>query len=280
VATSERVGLVAKDQNNFSRSQSAVPSPYYRLPLHINFFRDSEEIFRPGGLTPIKSTALPEVITNALSATQHEGLLFASREMTVTGDPKINTFQLGSATKGRGTVSSAGLDRALGQNWGAFGGLSTIDLNQQTVNAFRTDIQLRLEDVHTGEKMFLERSISLAVTISIDRGDTIKLYYLKGGLLRPTEGDFHVADWSPFAAENFHTNQIIPFAPVPSFAQKKVDRTVFWIVSIIMFPISWLIVPIVLPISIWRENRRWEENIKLSKEALMRENTTIISTSK
>lgn len=71
-----------------------------------------------------------------------------------------------------------GLTRSLGDKWGAFGGLGTI--NQSTVNQFRTDVQVKLEDPALGEKSFLQTSLPFEITLSIDPGETLEIYYARG----------------------------------------------------------------------------------------------------
>lgn len=103
---------------------------------------------------------LPPELSHSLSASQRDGLAYASRKMKVTS-ARVQSFQTGSRSKGN--INLIGADRALGQYWGAFAATGTI--NQHTANEFRTDIQIKLEDP-SGERVFMNYSLPFAITLA------------------------------------------------------------------------------------------------------------------
>lgn len=178
----------------------------------------------------IRTGLLPPDIQHELTPLQGAGLAFATRQLKVDG-VKVQTFQVGASSSGMMVVG--GLGRSLGANWGAFGGLGTV--NQNTINQFRTDIQLKLEDPGTGEKTFLQTSLPFEITLSIDPGETLTLYFARGGLAAPkVQGDFRLNDWTPFVAKNMSTGQLIPMAPLPSLAAQKIGGVGCGIALLIM----------------------------------------------
>lgn len=125
---------------------------------------------------------------------------------------RVQSFQTGSISKGR--VNLIGADRALGEYWSILGAAGTI--KQQSVNQFRTDIQIKLEDV-SGEKHFLNYALPFAITLSIDPGETLELYFVKGGLQkRFAQTDYRCEEWVAFAAKNSDTGQLLPIGFLPS----------------------------------------------------------------
>ncbi len=224
----------------------------------------------------IPSSGLPKTITDALSKEQRECLAFATRECKVVAEPKIQTFQVSSATSGKGSIVGGGLGHGLGQ-WNVFGGIGGINLKQQTIHMHQTDIQLRLEATDNGEHIFLAHSVPLALTLSIDRGDTVDLYYLKGGLPKPKEGDFRADDWSLFLIKNTHTNQLVPLGPVPSFAEKQligwfITGTIMLLVSAGIYssgsdPVLLVLLGAgVIAYPLWRI-WQWKKDVKAAREA-------------
>jgi hypothetical protein len=128
----------------------------------------------------------------------------------------IQSFNLGSSSSG--TVKFAGLGRGFGP-WAVFGGVGSI--NQTAVNSYRTDIQIKLED-ESGQKAFLNYSLPFAITLAIEPGESVRIYFVKGGLQKPTAlGDFRLDAWSPFVAENIDTGQLIPIAGLPTLGSPK-----------------------------------------------------------
>lgn len=181
-------------------------------------------------LNRIRTGLLPADIQRELTPLQGAGLAFATRQLKVDG-VKVQTFQVGASSSGMMVVG--GLGRSLGANWGAFGGLGTV--NQNTINQFRTDIQLRLEDPGNGEKTFLQTSLPFEITLSIEPGETLTLYFARGGLAAPkVQGDFRLNDWTPFVAKNMSTGQLIPMAPLPSLAAQKIGGVGCGIALLIM----------------------------------------------
>ena len=173
-----------------------------------------------GNLAPnklIHAGLHPAEIQKSITTIQSSGLAFASRDFKVV-NAVVKTYQTGTSSSG--TVSFGGLNVALGGTWGAFGGVGAI--NQRSINLFKTDIQLKLEDAVSGEKVFIATSIPFEMTLSIDPGESVCLYYTKGGLLVPKSmGDFYLAAWIPFVAKNLNTGQIIPLRAVPTLLPPK-----------------------------------------------------------
>lgn len=123
----------------------------------------------------------------------------------------VQSFNIGSQAKG--TVQFAGLDRAIG-GWGVFGGVGS--MSQSSVNTFRTDIQIKLEDP-TGVRSFLNYSLPFPVTLSIQQGERLRVYFVKGGLRRPSkQGDFKLENWTPFVTESLETGQLVPITGLPT----------------------------------------------------------------
>jgi hypothetical protein len=149
---------------------------------------------------------------------QAEGLAFGIRECRVAS-ARVNTFQVGAASSGM--ILAGGLTRSLGPNWGAFGGLGTI--NQTSVNQFRTDVQVKLEELDGSQRAFLQTALPFEITLSIDPGETLAIFFARGGLAKPVVyGDFYLSDWTPFAAQDLDTGQIVPISPLPSLMPRKV----------------------------------------------------------
>lgn len=188
----------------------------------------------------IKPSELPGAVAQKLSDVQRDCLAFASRTCKVVSEPRIQTFNIGSATTGKGTVVGGGLGHALGQ-WDVFGNIGSINMKQQTVNAHQTDIQLKLEDVKTHEQIFLSQSVPFALTLSIEKGDIVALYYTKGGLPKPLKGDIRLDDWALFLIRIESTNQLVSVGPVSSFAKPQVVRWytylgIVWILGVLVAP--------------------------------------------
>ena len=117
-----------------------------------------------------------------------------------------------------GKVTLAGLGRGFGP-WTVFGAVGSI--NQTSVNSYRTDIQIKLED-ESGQKAFLNYSLPFAITLAIEPGESVRIYFVKGGLQKPTApGDLKVDSWTAFVAENIDTGQLIPIAGLPTLASPK-----------------------------------------------------------
>ena len=89
-------------------------------------------------------------------------------------------------------------------------------INQTSVNSYRTDVQIKVED-EAGCKGFLNYSLPFAITLAIEPGESIKVYFVRGGLQKSTApGDFRLDAWFPFVAENTDTGQLIPITGVPT----------------------------------------------------------------
>jgi hypothetical protein len=161
--------------------------------------------------------SLPQPIVAGLTQVQRDALAFSVRTFKVVA-ARVQSFQTG-ATSG-GTIVVGGLSHSLGSNWGAFGGVGTINLG--AVNQFKTDVQFKLRDESTGEDAFIARSLPFAMTLSVDPGDTIDIYFARGGLPKLyAPGDFTLGAWTPFAAKSLNTGQIVPFSPIPGLMRPK-----------------------------------------------------------
>ncbi len=248
-----------------SHGSTVIPSPYYTRSGVIQFLRD-KETQQIEDLTAVSPHALPGAIAQALSVAQCDGLAFAYKKFVIAGEPKIQTFQMGSATKGKGTMKSIGLERVISQNWSVFGSVSGINLKMSTANTFRTDIQIRLENTGTGERLFFERSVPFPITVSMDRGDAVNLYYAKGGLTHPAKGDFRINVWIPFLLENVYTKQIVPLASIPSFVKPKFHESL-WFVAIfvtLIFPPLAMAIALLYLIARSVRDRKWKKDLELA----------------
>lgn len=169
-------------------------------------------------LTPayrVRSNQIPGVVGSQLSKVQSEGLAFGAKNLVVKS-AVIQSFNLGSSSAG--TVALAGLGRSFGP-WAVFGAMGSI--NQTSVNAYRTDIQIKVED-ESGQKGFLNYSLPFAITLAIEPGESLRLYFVRGGLQKPTApGDFRLDAWTPFVAESTDTGQLVPIAGVPTLGPPK-----------------------------------------------------------
>ena len=166
----------------------------------------------------IAVSELPAPLIAGLTLVQRDCLAFAARDMTVKS-ALIQSFNIGSY--GKGSVRMTGFGRAIGP-WGIFGGLGSI--SQQTVNTFRTDIQVKLQDA-AGHRRFLNYSLPFAFTTAIQPDETLRVFYVKGGLPNPSEpGDFTVAQWTPFAAQNLDTGQVVPITGLPTLSLPDTSR--------------------------------------------------------
>jgi hypothetical protein len=170
--------------------------------------RQSRSALAPACRVP--SNQIPGVIGSELTKIQSNGLAFSAKNLIVKS-AVIQSFNLGSSSAG--TVKFAGVARSLGP-WAVFGGMGSI--NQTSVNSYRTDIQIKVED-ESGQKGFLNYSLPFAITLAIEPGESLRLYFVQGGLQKPTApGDFRLDVWTPFVAENTDTGQLIPIAGVPT----------------------------------------------------------------
>jgi hypothetical protein len=160
----------------------------------------------------IRTEQIPAVLGSQLKTRQRNGLAFGARDMVVKS-AVVQSFNLGSSSSGN--VKFQGLAGAFGR-WSIFGGLGTI--NQQTTNNYRTDVQIKLAD-DARLRAFLNYSLPFAVTLSIEPGESLRIFFVKGGLPTPTaEGDFRIDSWTPFAAENLNSGQLIPIMGVPTLS--------------------------------------------------------------
>jgi hypothetical protein len=165
----------------------------------------------------VEVTGLPAGIQHQLSAWQRSGLAFASRSFKVTS-ANVQTFQVAAVSRGLGL--GAGPTHALGAAWGLFAAIGVFNVSTQ--NIFRTDIQLKLEDPQTGEKVFFLWSLPFAITLSIEVGESLTFFFVRGGLPTPqVGGDFRLDDWTPFVAQNMDTGQIVPVGPLPSLIPSR-----------------------------------------------------------
>jgi len=160
----------------------------------------------------LAAATLPPQLRPNITNRQAENLRFGSRKYQVVSS-RVQTFQTGAVSKG--SVAVGGLSRSLGQHWGAFGGLGHV--NQSSISRFRTDIQLKLRDPDNKELGFISASVPFEITLTVDPGDTLDVFFARGGLAHPREpGDFRLDEWSPFSAQNLTTGQAIPLGPLPT----------------------------------------------------------------
>lgn len=182
----------------------------------------------PSALMPafrIRTEQIPALLGSQLKTSQQVGLAFGARDMVVKS-AVVQSFNLGSSSSGK--VMFSGLAGAFGR-WSVFGGLGSI--NQQTTNSYRTDIQIKLAD-DTGLKAFLNYSLPFAITLAIEPGEALRIFFVKGGLPRPTsEEDFRVDAWTPFAAESLDTRQLIPITGVPTLEPPDKTLLAFAVIS-------------------------------------------------
>lgn len=178
------------------------------MPAAINA-QASLVVLKPSNrITP---SDLPPELSQSLSGLQRNGLAFAIRKLRVVS-AHVQSFQTGSISKG--SINLIGAERALGEYWSILG--ATGSINQQSVSQYRTDVQIKLED-RSGEKYFLNYSLPFAITLSIDPGENLELYFVKGGLRKTfTQTDYRCNDWVTFAGRNSDTGQLLPIGFLPS----------------------------------------------------------------
>lgn len=163
----------------------------------------------------VRSDQLPTVVGSQLTKIQSAGLAFGCKHLNVKSTV-IQSFNLGSSSAG--TVKFAVVGRSFGP-WSVFGGMGSI--HQTSINALRTDIQIKLRD-DAGQKAFLNYSLPFAITLAIEPGESLRVYFVRGGLQDPTfPGDFRMDAWTPFVAENTETGQLIPIADLPTLGPPK-----------------------------------------------------------
>jgi len=162
----------------------------------------------------VRSNQIPGVVGSQLTKIQSEGLAFGAKNLVVKS-AVIQSFNLGSSSTG--TVKLAGVGRSFGP-WAVFGAMGSI--NQTSVNAYRTDVQIKVED-ESGQKGFLNYSLPFAITLAIEPGESLRVYFVRGDLQSPTAGDFRLDVWIPFVAESTDTSQLVPIAGVPTLGSPK-----------------------------------------------------------
>jgi len=162
----------------------------------------------------VRFNQIPGVVGSQLTKIQSEGLAFGAKNLIVKS-AVIQSFNLGSNSTG--TVKLAGVGRSFGP-WAVFGAMGSI--NQTSVNAYRTDVQIKVED-EAGQKGFLNYSLPFAITLAIEPGESLRVYFVRGGLQRPTVGDFRLDVWTPFVAESTDTGQLVPIAGVPTLGSPR-----------------------------------------------------------
>ena len=165
----------------------------------------------------IHAGLLPPEIQRSLSAAQGVGLAYASQDFKVIS-ANAKAYAVGAVAQGQ--VVIGGLSRTLGDHWSAFGGIGSIHLD--SVNRFKTDVQLKLEDPKTGGRAFFEWSLPFAITLSIDPGESLTFYFARGGLRNPAvPGDYRLDRRGAFAAKSMDTGQIIPIGPLPTLQSPR-----------------------------------------------------------
>lgn len=205
---------------------------------------EQQKQFMPDKL--IHAGLLPADIQKGITELQGKGLAFANKEFKVTS-ANIQSFQTGSVSKGH--VTFGGLQTALGASWGAFGGVGAI--NQDSINLFKTDVQMKLEDANS-EKFFLNYSLPFRITLSIDPGERICIYFVQGGLRAPTWqlGDFRLDQWTAFVAKNLDTGQTIPIRSIPTLLPPKF-KAASWLAGLIVASFFSLMVSITEEKVVW-----------------------------
>jgi hypothetical protein len=180
----------------------------------------------------LRSDQLPVVVGSQLTKVQSAGLAFGFKNLIVKS-AVIQSFNLGSSSSG--TVKFAGVGRSFGP-WAVFGGMGSID--QTAVNSFRTDVQIKLKD-ESGQKAFLNYSLPFAITLAIEPAESLRVYFVRGGLQKPSSlGDFRLDGWSPFVAENIDTGQLIPIAGLPTLGPPKTGLPAVAIAGAVTFFIA------------------------------------------
>lgn len=164
---------------------------------------------------------LPPVVVERLNKDQEQYLQFEKRVFKVIGTPRVQTFHVGSL--GKGSTVGGGLGKALGDTWGIFGNMSSV--NMATLNKFRTDIQLRLEDDEVHEKIFFEKSFPVEMTLSIETGDTFSIFNVRAEDQNLDEKNKKFLKWTPFIAQVDETKQLIPLGSVPPVIVPEPDYT-------------------------------------------------------
>ena len=163
----------------------------------------------------VRSNQIPGVVGSQLTKIQSEGLAFGAKNLIVKS-AVIQSFNLGSNSTG--TVKLAGVGRSFGP-WAVFGAMGSI--NQTSVNAYRTDVQIKVED-EAGQKGFLNYSLPFAITLAIEPGESLRVYFVRGGLQKPTAPeDFRMDAWTPFVAESTETGQLVPILGLPTLGSPK-----------------------------------------------------------
>lgn len=114
---------------------------------------------------------------------------------------------------------------------------------------------MKLEDDIAGEKAFITCSLPFEITLSIDPGESICVYYAKEGFPVPKAGgDFYLADWTPFVAKNLDTGQIVPLGPLPTLLQGRINN---WGVALTIFGTAGLFFYLLIGISDRSEGQTW-----------------------
>ena len=203
---------------------------------------ETENIILNLDLTPIPVDDLPKVIRDKMTNVQRDYLIFSKETFKIIGSPVVQSFQVSSSSDGSSNLG--GVSYAMSQRWNVYGGLGSI--NMTTVNQYKTDIQLRLED-RRKKKDFISVSLPFKVTLSIERGDMVDVFYARGGLLKPVRDDFRLGNWEPFLAENKYTKQVIPLRSLPRFLRRPprdfsgaavASLIIIWLGSLVLFGIA------------------------------------------
>ena len=176
---------------------------------HINNFMENNN--NDIVIIPIQRDDLPSVVVEHLSQNQKVLLQFGRRIFKVIGAPHVQTFHVGSV--GKGSTAGGGLGTSISDSWGIFGNLSSV--NMATLNQFRTDIQLRLEDTATHEKIFFEKSFPVEMTLSIESGDIFSIFHVRAKEKNLQASNRKFTTWTPFIAQDDETKQLIPLGTIP-----------------------------------------------------------------
>jgi|GEM_PF-5604856 len=158
---------------------------------------------------------LPVELLRQLTPLQRLGLAFASRGHEVL-DAQVNTIHDDSGT----TIPSrfAGSTQIIRGESNVLGSVGSA--SHKTTHPIQTEIDLNVEDIQIGDRFSLKFILPFSLAIPIVAGDVITIFYVVGGLPKPmVKGDFKLREWTPFAARNSSTRQVVPLCSIPTLSE-------------------------------------------------------------
>lgn len=203
---------------------------------------ETENIILNLDLVPISVDELPKVVRDKMTKVQKDYLIFSKGTFKVVGNPIVQSFQVSSTSGGSSNLGGVGY--AVNQRWNVYGGIGSI--NMTTINEYKTDIQLRLENKKK-KKDFISVSLPFKVTLSVEAGDTLDIFYARGGLPNPIRDDFRLDNWEPFLAENKYTKQVIPLRSLPRLlgepprnysSEAIASLIIVWFISVVLLGVA------------------------------------------